>query len=281
MGKAPRPRRVGIIGLGVLGGSLACSLKKSGASPHITGYSVDPGDRSEAKRVGAIDAEAISAVECATGQDLVIYAVPLEATIELLQAHLEHWGDAVVTDVASLKAPVMAAIRGLDGAERFVGSHPMAGSEGSGFSHSSAHLFEGAPVWLTGLGSDPDASETVTSLWESVGAVPRAIEPEEHDTRMVWVSHVPQITANALAHALLSAGFSTDELGPGARGMTRLAGSSPEMWEGILASAAPADATALRAVAAELEQIAANLDAGKLSSVTTLMRKTRIWREGP
>lgn len=279
MGDGHTPQRIGIIGLGVIGGSLARSLKASAAIYHITAYSVDPHDTDLALREGAVDVVATSAEACARAQDLVIYAVPLDATTELLRAHSGIWGQAAVTDVASLKAPVMAALRGTSGAKRFVGSHPIAGCEGSGFGRASERLFASASVCLTAEACDADALAMVTALWEGLGARPQVMDADEHDARMVWVSHAPQLVSNVLARVLARAGLSRDDLGPGGRDMTRLAASSPEMWKSLVASAAAPDATALRAVAAECEELASSLDTGDVAALTRLMNETCAWRE--
>ncbi len=278
MSEFPRSQRIGIVGLGVMGGALARSLKASEASRFISAYSTNPADTDQALREGVIDVVASSPAECVSAQDMVIYAAPLDATVELVQAHAGLWGDAVVTDVASLKAPVMAAVSLTSGASRFVGSHPIAGREGSGFGQSSVDLFVGAPVWLTPGGCASEVQATISALWEEVGARPQIADAGEHDARMVWISHTPQLIANALAHLLQKAGISAQDLGPGGRDMTRLAASAPEMWNSLLATAAADDAAAVRKVASELERIASSLEAGDAATLNQLMRETQAWR---
>lgn len=278
MSEPLRSQRIGIVGLGVLGGALARSLRASEASRLISAYSTDPADTDQALREGVIDVVAPSSEECVSAQDVVIYATPLDATVELVRAHTGLWGDAVVTDVASLKAPVMEAVRHTSGASRFMGSHPIAGSEGSGFGQGSADLFVGAPVWITPGGCASDVQASITALWKEVGARPQITDAGEHDARMVWISHTPQLLANALARTLQRAGISARDLGAGGRDMTRLAASAPEMWNSLLTAAAADDAAALRKVAIELEGIASSLEAGDFTMLTQLMRETQAWR---
>lgn len=284
MSEAPPPRfeRVGIVGLGLLGGSLARALKTLPDPPLIRAFSLHEQDLRIARRAGAVDEVTAEAAEAAADQDLVVYAAPLEATLGLLSAHADVWAPGtVVTDVVSLKQPLLERVRRLGAAGRYVGAHPMAGGEGSGFEASRPGLFRDAVVWLVRGDADSAAAEAVAALWSALDARPRWTEAERHDRRMVWVSHLPQVVANALASVLSEEEFASHELGPGGRDMTRLAASSPEMWQDLLAASGPELAPALRAVARELEEIARWVGDGDVESVTDLMGRTRRWRGGP
>lgn len=212
------------------------------------------------------------------GLDLVVYCTPLLATVTLLAEHREFLSDEVlVTDVVSLKVPVMNKAREVGLETNFVGSHPMCGGEGKGFSASRDGLYEGRKVWLVDGGTPPDRSTRIRDFWRSLGAVPQTISAEDHDSLMVWVSHLPQITSNALAKVLQQAGYGRGSLGPGGMDMTRLAASSPEMWSDLLRFA-PADLPkALRAVENTLSEFRAQLGAGESEKVAEEMERTRIW----
>lgn len=273
------PARVGIVGLGLMGGSLARALKTLPDPPHVRAYSLHEQDLRTARTAGAVDESSNDAAEVVADVDLVVYATPLEATLGLLSAHESVWrDDAVITDVVSLKAPVLERMRRLGAAERYVGGHPMSGGVGAGFAASRRGLFQDVLVWLVRGDAEERAGRKVVGVWTAVGARPAWTEADAHDQKMAWVSHVPQLVANALARALAREGFGPGDLGPGGRDMTRLAGSSPQMWQDLLAATAPDLAPALRAVGRELADVARWLSEGDVQSVADLMARTRHWR---
>lgn len=277
---APFPTAIAVVGLGLIGGSLVRSFARLPSRPRVMGSSVDARDREGAERVPGVSVHEDGA-EIVEKADLVIYAVPLGATVELIGAHADRIrADAVVTDVAGLKRPVLDAARRAGLGDRFVGSHPMAGGEGSGFAAGRADLFEGARVWLC---ADPAAARhplrRLAEFWAGLGARPETVDAAEHDRLMVRVSHLPQLVSNALALALEEAGVAPADLGPGGRDMTRLAGSSPAMWADLLAHAGGDAAGLLRAVAAHVEGLAEDLEAKRIDAVSAAMKRTRAWRE--
>lgn len=273
------PARVGIVGLGLMGGSLARALKTLPDPPHVRAYSLHEQDLRTARAAGAVDESSNDAAEVVADVDLVVYATPLEATLGLLSAHEGVWrDDAVITDVVSLKAPVLERMRRLGAAERYVGGHPMSGGVGAGFAASRRGLFQDVLVWLVRGDAEERAARKVVGVWKAVEARPAWTEADAHDQKMAWVSHVPQLVANALARALSREGFGPGDLGPGGRDMTRLAGSSPQMWQDLLAATAPELAPALRAVGRELADVARWLSEGDVQSVADLMARTRHWR---
>lgn len=274
------PARVGIVGLGLMGGSLARALAALPGRPRILASSLEPDDLESARAEGVVDAVADADV-VAAGADLVVYATPLGATLELLEAHRALWAsDAVVTDLVSLKTPVLTRARELGIIERYVGSHPVTGGEGEGFPASREGLYDGAVVWLVRDEPSAGARSAVDGLWKALGAEPRWIDAAEHDRRMVRASHLPQILANALAAALGEAGVRREELGPGGRDMTRLAGSSPRMWEGLFEHSGTDLASAVRELLSGLESVARSLEAGEVDDVVRLMERTRRWTRG-
>ncbi|MCH7564078.1 MAG: prephenate dehydrogenase/arogenate dehydrogenase family protein [Gemmatimonadetes bacterium] len=270
--------RIGIVGVGLMGGSMARGLRALNAPPHVVGFSLDPADGRLALECGAIDELATDSAEAARGRDLVVYATPLGVTLDFLGQHSAVWGEAAITDVASLKAPVMDRVKELSEASRYVGSHPMTGGEGSGFAASSDGLFRDARVWLVRGEGATRAAGGVERLWRALGATPLWTDALEHDQRMTWVSQLPQLVANGLAATLAEAGYTPADLGPGGKDMTRLAASSPEMWRDVLETSAPRLAGALEAAGVELARMAAALEAGDLAAITELMARTKEWK---
>lgn len=273
-------RRVAIVGLGVMGGSVARGLAALPAPPRRTGWSPDEEERRAALAAGALDAVAPSWQDAVEDADLVVVAAPLSATCDLM-APLGHRADpaCVLTDVASLKEPVReAAVRaGLAG--RWVGSHPMCGSEASGFGASRADLFAGARVWTVVTPEVEDGVErTVAALWRALGAEPLGTEAAEHDRIMARLSHLPQLASNALARTLREGGIAAGELGPGGRDATRLAASSPEMWRDLLAHARPELVAALRSLEGHVGTLVDLLEAGDVDSIADWMEGDRRWR---
>ena len=270
--------RVGIVGLGLMGGSLARALRALDDGLRIVAFNRNPGQADRALAEGVIDAVAFTAEEAAEGQDLVVYATPLDVAREMMSAHAEAWGDATVTDVAGLKGPLAREADDLGRASQFVGSHPMAGGTASGYPASSADLFSGETVFVCGGAADSDRIEAVESMWEAVGARVRPIDASEHDRLIVWASHLPQLIANVVARAMAEAGLDAEDLGPGGKDLTRLAQSSPEVWISLLDEASDENIRAIESVQSGLDDLRAALSEPSLEGVVDLMYATQEWR---
>lgn len=287
-GPPPGCRSVVIVGLGVMGGSVAKAVRRQ--APDMPVYGVDPDH--EAARLAALDgvrpAPALAA--CRTTGAVVVFAAPLDATVSLLRAESSSWtGALLATDVAGLKLPVLAAAEAAgEGEPVFAGAHPMCGSERSGYCASRHDLFRGARVWLCPLPGGKAAEARAAAFWRWLGGVPKTVAADRHDRTMSWASHLPQLTAWALAQTLDGAGVAPNDLGPGGRDMTRLAASSPETWAPMLAAAAREDAAALQALEARLADLRKTLQrlerergAGSVESRAALARAVDAAREWP
>jgi len=271
-------RRVALVGFGLMGGSLARALKTLPNPPHLLGLSNDPGELESGIEAGILDLTSGPASVLLEDRDLVVYATPPSVTLELLGEHVPLLGpQTIITDLVSLKAPLLARAREVGVGDRFVGSHPMVGGTGSGFAHSTDGVFQGARVWVTPGGARLEHIGRCEALWEGIGAHPARIDAEAHDEMMAWVSHLPQLTSNALALTLKEAGFGPGDLGPGGEDMTRLAGSGAEMWREILKLGPETLLAGLDAVEGNLARIRALLAAGGLEEVELLMRGTGKW----
>jgi len=271
---------VGIVGLGLMGGSLARSLKALGAPPIIRALSRDPLDLKGGLDAGVVDEAPGEPRDFFRDLELAVYCTPLEATLRLLERHrafLEP--ETIITDVVSLKGPLLKQAEALELGGVFVGSHPMAGGEGRGFSASRAGLFRDARVWIIPGSAPEERVGRIEELWRALGCRGKRTDAETHDALMAWVSHLPQVTANALAFALKKEGIPRNQLGPGGRDMTRLAGSSSEMWKDLLRHAPDALPEALEATERILSELRGSIGEGEARKIAEIMDQTRRWVE--
>jgi prephenate dehydrogenase len=239
---------LGIVGVGLIGGSVGLAARNSGWD--VIG--VDrPEVLEEATSLGAVDRS--STVKEARDADLVVLATPISKVTDLV-AELSPT-DALITDVASTKT---AVVREAERHElRFVGGHPMAGSQLSGVANARADLFKGARYFLTPTDkTDPEVYREVAGFVRSLGAVPTAVDPEKHDLLMAALSHLPHLMAAALLK--VASDISPEALsfaGPSFRDLTRVGASNPGLWSDILAENAPALGEALGAFAGAMAQL--------------------------
>jgi prephenate dehydrogenase len=250
--------RVHIVGLGLMGGSLAGALARAGCA--VGGSDPDAACLEEARRRGWIAGE--DAAPGPGDAELLVLAMPPRPVIAALPECLADAApEAVVTDIASVKAPILASARRSPRRARFVGGHPLCGSAGSGIAAADPDLFRGRPwILVPGPDSATEALERLRAMVERIGAVPATMSAEAHDRLLARVSHLPQILAKALARAAERGGVAAELkrglFGGGWRDMTRLAASPAALWTEILAEnrAATRDALAeLRAVLDEAE----------------------------
>ena len=223
-----RPGRAGVVGTGLIGGSIGLALRANGW--HVTGIDRAPEVAARALELGALDAVGVDA-----DADLTFVATPVGAVPGAVRAALAS-GSGVVTDVAGVKAVVVDAVED----RRYVGGHPMAGSEQLGVDGAAAGLFQGAVWVLTPVAdTDPDAYSLVRSVVSSMGAEVLALAPDRHDDLVAVVSHVPHLTAASLMR--LADQRSADQApllrlaAGGFRDMTRVAAGSPAIWPDVCA----------------------------------------------
>ncbi|WP_297912234.1 prephenate dehydrogenase/arogenate dehydrogenase family protein [Thiomonas sp.] len=236
----PQFRRLAVLGVGLLGGSFALAAKRAALAREVVGYSKSPSTIQAAIKAGVIDHGADSALQAATGADLVVLAVPVAAIGPLLrQIRLGLSDSALLLDVGSTKADVAdAALHALgEAARQFVPCHPIAGSERSGVQHAQVDLFDGRRVVVTPLEANPARFvDAATQVWEALGGVVSVMSPHEHDAAFAAVSHLPHLLAFAFVYAIARQpqGSSFLQLaGPGFRDFTRIAGSDPTMWRDV------------------------------------------------
>ncbi|HEV8664222.1 MAG TPA: prephenate dehydrogenase/arogenate dehydrogenase family protein [Candidatus Methylomirabilis sp.] len=267
-GAAPLFRRMAVVGVGLIGGSLAAACRKRGLVETLVGFDADGGALQEALALGLVDEAARDAAAAAAGADVVVLAAPVGALEALAAAIAPALAPAaLVTDVGSVKGDLVRRLEARLPAGRYVPAHPIAGRERSGPAAASATLFEDARCVLTPTPrTDRQALARIRRLWEGVGAVVELMDPEEHDDIFAAVSHLPHAVAYALMNAMLDLQADGRDVLPysagGLRDFTRVAASDPTMWRDIFLANRPALLDALRRFRAALARLEAALAAG-------------------
>ena len=257
---------VEIVGTGLIGTSIGLACRRAGLEVLLTDASEDHLRTASGLGAGRPKAAGDRA-------QLVVVAVPPDHLAEEITRALTA-GEAVVTDVGSVKSAPLAAVAGLPGAERYVGCHPMAGSERSGPLAASGALFDGRPWAITpDEGADQAAVALVEALAELCGAVPVRLSPEEHDRAVARTSHLPHLLASLAAGAL--AGAPAEHLalsGQGVRDVTRIAAGDPVLYGQIVAANATAVSELLTELRDRLDGAITALDGGDRGSLEALLR---------
>jgi len=249
--------RVAILGMGLMGGSLALALR--GHVRELRAADPDLAALELARQLGVVHHVSVDPSEVLPGSDIVILAAPVHAILELIRLLPDlHPGSPVVLDLGSTKSQVCRAMEALP--ERFdpIGGHPMCGKETSGLRSAEADIFKGATFALSALGrTSQRARDMAEQIARVIDAVPLWIEPEVHDRWVAATSHVPYLLANALS--LATPIEATQLVGPGFRSTSRLAASFAPMMLDVLASNQENIHQALRRFRVELDIIESTL----------------------
>lgn len=262
-------KRLAIIGVGLIGGSLARALRRAGAVGEIVGSGRDASQLEKAVELGVIDRYELDPALAVRKADVVVLAVPLGSMEGVMRAIAPTVAPgAVVTDVGSAKASVIAAAGRAFGAvpPRFVPGHPIAGTEKSGVEASLTGLFEQRRVILTpGPETDPIALATVRSMWQETGAQVVEMDAAHHDEILAATSHLPHLLAFTLVDTLAQMEDKLDIFryaAGGFRDFTRIASSDPQMWHDICLANREAILAMIDRYAADLSQLGAAIRAG-------------------
>jgi len=225
---------IAVIGTGLIGGSMALALKDLKIAEKVIGVDASKEHIEKALELGIID-EAADLANAVEASDLIIVAIPVHAAEELLPEIMDHVTTQVVMDVSSTKEPIINAIKDHPKRSRFVGTHPMWGTEYSGPEAAVRGAFAGKVTVISGKEeSDKDALEVVEDIYKKLGMRIIYMEPAAHDIHAAYVSHISHITSFALANTVLekekeeSAIF--DMASAGFESTVRLAKSNPAMW---------------------------------------------------
>jgi prephenate dehydrogenase len=229
--------RVAVLGVGLIGASIALGMKKEGICCHITGFGRNRVNLEKAKARGIIDSLELTPGDACRDADLVLFTVPVGAFVDLAKRAAPAFKKgAVVTDAGSVKGNLVYELERLmpEGVS-YIGAHPIAGSDRSGIDAADAELFKNAKCIVTPTShSDKGSLDKVIGLWNTLGSTVVTMDPGEHDRIYAAVSHLPHVIAYSLMSTI--AGIDPSYLqfsGQGFRDMTRIAASSQELWRDV------------------------------------------------
>ena len=275
-------QKLTLIGVGLLGGSIGLAAKQRGVADRVCGLVRREESIAECLTAGAVDEATLEITEAVADADLVILCTPVGRMGELAAAMKPHLAaDAIVTDVGSVKASVAAAMEPV--LSRFVGSHPLCGSEKSGVAFAREDLLEGAVCAVTPTeASDVATVETISKFWTTLGSRVVKLAAADHDSIVARTSHLPHVLASALANTVLAqprageSGF----LGTGFRDTTRLASGEAGMWRDITLDNAEAIAAALEDLQSEIGRLKTALSKKDASALEIFFTESQAARDG-
>jgi prephenate dehydrogenase len=272
--KAPPWDVVTIVGIGMVGGSLGMALRERGLARRVVGVARRTETVERALALGAVDGATTDLLDGVREAELVVLATPVLTMLETTERMAPGLRPGcVVTDVGSTKGMLVERIpRLLSPGAFFVGGHPMAGSERGGVEASQADLFEGATYLITPTPGTPEpVTERVMDLVRALGALPRVVDPVEHDRVAAAISHLPHVAAAAVVHAVARSGESEEALrsfiAGGFKSTTRIAGSPPEMWRDICLTNVDALRHSIQLLQDSIQTFARALDAGDVEAI--------------
>jgi prephenate dehydrogenase len=275
-------KKIALVGVGLLGGSLGLALRKSGLAGRVEGYVRRAESVAECQGLGVVDEASTDLPEVVDGADLAVLCTPIGQMRELAtrMAPMLQAG-AIVTDVGSVKAPVVRELEPIIARNRarFVGSHPMAGAEKMGVRAARPDLFANAVCVITpGPATARESVQAVERFWASVGARPLQLPPELHDELVGRSSHLPHVLAAQLANSVLAPEHPMEQrllCANGFRDTTRIASGSPEMWRDIALANRANLVDAISAFIAELSEFQNQLERGDGEAVEAFFERAR------
>ncbi|MGH6961427.1 MAG: prephenate/arogenate dehydrogenase family protein [Dongiaceae bacterium] len=288
MANSPVFRRVALLGLGLIGSSLARAMRRGGLAGHIAGHARSARTRNKAVELGFVDSMHEIAAAAVDGADLVILCTPLSAYAEIGAAIGTHLAPgAILSDVGSVK---QAVIRDLGPHvpehAHFVPGHPIAGTEHSGPEAGFAELFEGRWCILTPpAGTDAAAVERVAELWRRCGSMLEIMEPAHHDQVLAITSHLPHLIAYCIVGTVTGVEEATQKevikfSASGFRDFTRIAASDPVMWRDVFLNNREAVLEMLGRFSEDLAALQRNIRWGEGDKLEELFTRTREIRKG-
>ncbi len=269
-----------VVGVGLIGGSVALAARRRGVAARVVGVDCRPEALGRALERGLLDEATGDLAAGVAGAEVVVFCTPVDYIAAGVLAAAPHCRPgALLTDAGSTKAAILRELDGrLPPGVSFVGAHPLAGSEKQGPEHARANIFEGSLVVLTPPSSDDNALSRARSFWEALGARTEVMGAEDHDRALALTSHLPHLTAAALA------GVVPPELlgltATGFRDATRLASGDPALWAAIFLSNRAAVLAALERLGDQLGRFRQALAAEDREQLEALLREGRQVRDG-
>ena len=272
--------RIAIVGVGLIGGSIAAAIKARGLAWTVIGAGRHPARLEAARQAGLIDLPASNLTAAARDADLIIFCTPVDRIVAGVREAADSCPPGcTITDVGSVKGPICRDLAGgMPSGVEFIGSHPLAGSEKAGFEFADPQLFAGRVCVLTPVpATTPAALVRLREFWSGLGATVVEMSPAEHDRALAETSHLPHLVAAALAATLSDQNRSL--AATGFRDTTRIAAGDPDLWTGIMLANADELLRSFdrhRTVLDELRVALATRDAAALHG---LLERARLNRE--
>jgi prephenate dehydrogenase len=270
-------KTVAVIGLGMIGGSVARALAAQGV--RVVGYDVDESHLESAVNEGVVKASIPADFSHLADADTVVIAVYGDSAVDVLHALEPHANNLeLVTDVGSTKRAIVSAANESVLAHCFVGAHPYAGDHRSGWNASRSEVFANELVYLSPSAFATQASiARARSLWELAGARTSIVDAVEHDESLAWMSHLPHVLSTAFAMTLREKGIPKSHLGRGGRDVARLAGGSAQMWTAISLDNAESIEKGLSVLQAELDDFRKRIASRSADDLREWFTRAREW----
>ena len=276
---------IGFIGLGLIGGSIAKSIKRIFPDYHIVGYDTDEAALAAALADGTLDETATDISTEIAGCDYIFLCAPVHFNIEYLKQLKPYLkDDTILSDVGSVKSDIYQAVNDLELGRYFIGGHPMVGSERSGYEAASDRLIENAYYFITPASTILSARvEEFTTFIGDLGAIPITYTPDEHDRIASYISHVPHVIAAALVNLVKDAdtpdGIFKALAAGGFKDITRIASSNPVVWEHILMSNPRNITNGLREFTELIEHMIDDIEHGDAGDINLFFETSRAYRD--
>ena len=273
-------QQISILGPGLLGASLALTMKKRKLCQRVHSWSRRAETRAQAARADWCDEVFNQANVACQGSDLVVVCTPVEAIVPLVEQIVPSLlPNALVTDVGSTKSFISRKAQSLP--VNFIGSHPMAGSERKGMAHASDNLFDGAACFITPLDDDSDSEITrLQKLWQAIGMRVVITAPEKHDEIVAHISHLPHLLASSLCGYLAGMDARWKSLaGGGLRDTTRVAAGDPKLWKQILEQNRTEVIRAIDGFENELKALKGSLLDEKTPELLACLERGKLFRD--
>ncbi len=276
-------RKLSILGPGLLGGSIGLAARQRKVARRVSMWARRPDAADQAYQLGAADEATHDLAKVIADADLVVLATPIGAMRGLVEQILPNLpAGCVVTDVGSVKYPIVTALSdALAGKARFVGSHPMAGSEQSGIDAARRDLFDNAVCIVTPReDTDKSALQLVYDFWKAIGCTVKTLPPLEHDEIVARISHLPHLVAAAVVNVVCSDGsHPLNFVGPGFKDFTRIAGGPFEMWTEICLENRKEIGRALDSLIEELAKVRAAVENSDAVELRTMLKRAKHFRD--